>query len=533
MYQCPGCGGGLKFDIPSQQLKCEHCAALVDPYSLDAGISGAESSYYDVTVFSCPHCGGEIIGPENSAAEFCSFCGASTVLNSRLSKEKRPNYIIPFRKTKEDCKQAYKSYIGHSFFAPKQLKDPKYIDSFRGIYMPYWAYYIEQKGSTYLLASESHRSGDYVIEDHYNLHMNIDAHYKGLSYDASSSFYDNISDAIAPFDVKDMRAFHPAVISGFYADIADIDPQIYMDDAMVYANSATFESAKTIPIFRALTIKEPFTLSEQNEVFHTICKQTDSAMFPVWFMSYRKGNRIAYATVNGQTGKIAADFPISVGKYFLSSLLIAIPIFLLFSLLFSFTAPFTLTLSAILSLVSSIIYAVQISEICKKDSMVYDEGIMYKQNRRTTKKNMRKFVKKEPKASIIPLIIFIIGFIVPFVYGLYIFGSSSYSLSLGASPLFLLVLLVATILSTLAGNSYVKKYMVKIKSVGFFCSISAQAVAFLMAIFNPVNDIFYYVAVFYALAMIICLNVGIIRKYNILATRELPQFNRNGGDDRA
>lgn len=34
-----------------------------------------------------------------------------------------------------------------AIFAPKELKDPKYIDSFRGIYMPYWAYYITQQGS--------------------------------------------------------------------------------------------------------------------------------------------------------------------------------------------------------------------------------------------------------------------------------------------------------------------------------------------------------------------------------------------------
>lgn len=58
----------------------------------------------------CPNCGGEILSTDNTAANFCSFCGASTILTSRVSKQQRPGYIIPFSKTKEDCKQAYKKW---------------------------------------------------------------------------------------------------------------------------------------------------------------------------------------------------------------------------------------------------------------------------------------------------------------------------------------------------------------------------------------------------------------------------------------
>jgi len=34
MYQCPGCGGRLVFDIPSQQLMCDHCDTKYDPYAI-------------------------------------------------------------------------------------------------------------------------------------------------------------------------------------------------------------------------------------------------------------------------------------------------------------------------------------------------------------------------------------------------------------------------------------------------------------------------------------------------------------------
>lgn len=120
MYQCPGCGGRLVFDIPSQQLMCDHCDTKYDPYAISKEQDAEESQEYDVTVFKCPNCGGEILSTDNTAANFCSFCGASTILTSRVSKQQRPGYIIPFSKTKEDCKQAYKKMVRHAWFAPKE-----------------------------------------------------------------------------------------------------------------------------------------------------------------------------------------------------------------------------------------------------------------------------------------------------------------------------------------------------------------------------------------------------------------------------
>lgn len=98
MYQCPCCGGRLIFDIPSQQLKCDHCSNSFNPYEISKEHDAQESVEYDVTVFRCPQCGGEILSTDNTAANFCSFCGASTILTSRVTKELKPEYIIPFQK---------------------------------------------------------------------------------------------------------------------------------------------------------------------------------------------------------------------------------------------------------------------------------------------------------------------------------------------------------------------------------------------------------------------------------------------------
>lgn len=97
-----------------------------------------------------------------------------------------------------------------ALFAPDELKDQKHIDSFRGIYIPYWAYTVSHQGTVHMRVKKSYRKGNYMYTDHYDLHGEIDAHYYDLSYDASSSFSDNISEKIAPFDVKGTKRFTPS-----------------------------------------------------------------------------------------------------------------------------------------------------------------------------------------------------------------------------------------------------------------------------------------------------------------------------------
>lgn len=436
MFACPNCGGNLKFDISTQQLGCEHCHTQMDPYSFeDKEADAIQQTEYDVTIFSCPQCGGEILSTDTSAAEFCSFCGASTILYSRLSKGKRPNYIIPFKKTKEDCKNAYSEMMKKAIFAPDALKNPKYIDGFRGIYIPYWAFHMTQNGTLSMKGSKSRRRGDYILTDHYDLSGDINAYYKGLSYDASSAFDDDISEKIAPYDVKGMKEFTPAFLSGFYADTADVEARNYESDARNIAIQNSRNAIhKEFNNVNVDLITPSNLLTEVHEV--------DSAMFPVWFMSYRNGDRVAYATVNGQTGKVVTDLPIDTKKYGLASLALAVPIFLLLNLIFTLTPFVLLVTTAVLAIISIIIYASEVATIKAKEPM-------------------------------------------------------------------------------------------KMKKTALFATILSLIISAIIGILQPVNDIFYYVAVIYSLLTIFFSFKDIMECYNIMATRRLPQFDRTGGDDRA
>lgn len=466
MYECPNCGGNLKFDIASQQLKCDYCLTLKDPYEVTKDKDAEESNAFDVTVFTCPQCGGEILSTDTSVAEFCSFCGASTILDSRISKEKRPAYIIPFQQTKDACKEIYLAKMKRAIFAPNELKDKKYIDSFRGIYIPYWAYTISHKGHIHMTGKKSYQRGDYHYTDHYGLSGDIDACYGDLSYDASSSFSDAISEQIAPFDVKQTKQFTPSFLSGFYADTADVGSEVYKDDAIKIANDSSYSKLKNLPDFKDLSLSSGDAGSDLNTLLHTRCAAPERTLYPVWFMSYRKGDRVAYATVNGQTGKVAADIPVDSKKYILGSLLLALPIFLLLNLFFTFKPTFTLGISVVLAILTFIIHMAEVRKINQRDQRMDDRGYLSQQAKKTASS------QKEKTSS-------------------------------------------------------------AARGGGYIGSLVAVIIAALIFIINPVADLWYYGGTIIAFVGILFTIMAIIRKYNILATRKLPQFDRTGGDDRA
>lgn len=375
MYECPNCAANLRYHIQKKMLYCDSCETSLDPYSFHKEKDAEESHDYEVTVFSCPQCGGEIISEDTTAATFCSFCGSSTILDSRLSRERCPKYIIPFAKTKGNCETAYKKMMAKAYFAPDELKNPKHIEKFRGIYMPYWIYSFEKKGPLHMKGAQIRRRGDYVYANHYDVDTEIDVRYEGISYDASSTFSDSLSSAIAPFDITKGKPFSPSFLSGFYADTSDVDGIVYEDLAEnMFRNdcAATIEKTKEFSKYGVgKKVEHPVPPLLNPDV-----KSADLALFPVWFLSYRKGDRVAYAVVNGQTGKAVADLPVDIRKFLLGALVIALPIFLILNLLPVIKPGAMLLLSALLAGICAVICAVQIGRILKRDSLQDDRGML-------------------------------------------------------------------------------------------------------------------------------------------------------------
>ncbi len=459
MINCPGCGGNLKFNIAYQLMHCDFCGNNYDPYDFDQkSEDGQEVTDYDITIFTCPECAGEIESTDTDITGFCPFCGASTIFYSRLSKEEKPDYIIPFAITKEDCKKAYANKANKALFLPKAYKDPAFIDSFRGIYMPYWSYDIDMNGDYLVQGEIDERHGDYIHHKHYDLTGEIDSFYHGINYDASSSFSDEISERIAPYDIKKKKAFTAGFLSGFYGDTADVGSGTYQRDALELSKNNAYTQLGKVPNYSKHHIKRD---AGKNDLSIRLTG-TDRTLFPVWFMSYRHKDRVAYVTVNAQTGKVAADMPISIPKYFAFCGVVALGLFLLLNFLFTFKPITTAIITGVIALIALFMYLGEKAAIEDRDNGKYDKG-------KRAKGVKIKNKKTKQDVETFPIIACVIAFVLPVID----------------------------------------------------------------AIFQSVKDYVHYGISIISSILIGIAFVYLIKNFNLLCTRRLPQFDKKGGDDNA
>ncbi len=382
MFACKNCGGNIVYDIKLQKMSCNICHSAFEPESIVKENDSIDYDYFETTEFTCPQCGAKILCEDNEATGFCSYCCSSTILTSRVTKEKKPDYIIPFTKTKEECIDEFKKITKKAIFAPRKLRDSKILDSFKAIYMPYWYYNISQVNYDFKVsAMETLSDSSVATYNYYSITGSLDAELDGVCKDASYNFSDDLSERISPFLTGEKKKFYPSYLSGFYADVADIPADIYEQEMINIANERTTEYLKKcVSKKEGDTVKIYLSNDEATKQFNSVV-YPKKALFPVWFMSFKNKDKVAYMTVNGQTGFAASDLPISIPKYiigsFICSLILFIPFLGIMFSCYELISSSFLTISLILSILVFILYYINIVILQSIDTESEDVGKFY------------------------------------------------------------------------------------------------------------------------------------------------------------
>lgn len=522
MYECPNCTGNLKFDIATQALKCDYCGTTMNPYDYQKEQDATETSLgedeYEVTVFTCPQCGGELISNDNTAATFCSFCGGSTILDSRISREKRPDYIIPFQKTAEDCREIYAEMMKGAIFAPSELKDKEYIKRFRSIYMPYWVYQFQKDGHASFVGSQTREQNDQTITQFFRLESDIQAGYKGITFDASASFSDNLSNAVAPFEWREARPFTPAFLSGFYADAGDVGAEVYEEDARQIVTGDMCREMKKDPTCAQYDLGDDLASAMRPET-----TKREKAMFPLWFLTYRKRDRVNYVVINGQTGKAAGDIPVDKRKYLMVSVLLAVPIFLLLNLFLTMRPSVLLILTAIFSLVCGVFSVGQAKLLRARRLGTDDKGRWG--NLKVEEPGGIRISLPENAISVLPVCAAML-----IAAWLAWNGAPQAVITLAMMGM----LLLAGLLQQKVMRRKRKRRRYGISGQELVETLTKPVLGILIslaAILLQPSDWICYGAALVAMGMMVLNILELIDRYNLLATVELPQFDRRGGSE--
>lgn len=535
-YKCKNCGGDVSYNVKLGKLVCAYCGSQFDLSEYeDIRAEKENEDAWDLPVYLCQSCGAELVAGEHAIVTYCQYCGSESLIKSDKSVRDFPKTMIPFKLSKEDCKSLYQKKSTRIPFLPDELKNPNYLERFNGFYIPYWDYRIHMtRNPAVTIHFERNLSPSLYETSVAEANIEVSGASSAIVYDASSSFDDAIDAKISDFNLKDLTVYDPKYMAGFYADTADVDKSTYQQQAMEAVSENVMQNARQQLMnsqsqgYGSVT---SFSLKANagnaTEAFGTEARTIEQMLLPVWFLTWKKGNRLAYAVMNGQTGTMAAEFPIDSGKFRRALLITAVLIFLILIGVTSFVSIMPSTMLILVAIGLMVLLKTvenEALELAIRKNHVNDLGF------KGTRSSAPKDVSAVPhgmgtdklNSSSVVVIIVCIALALSF---------------LGFSLMGLIVMLLTAVfgfgavVKALKAASFAKE-----KEMGRDASMLYTLIllALLVILLDVHFDYVYYALALLSLLATFGVSRDMIRRVNLLATRPIPDFHeRKGGKNDA
>ena len=312
--RCPSCSGFLTFDIASQKLWCRHCDSRFSAAEYDAVTnpgaapvpehSGKNPASVMKRSYSCSSCGGAISPGILSAVAECPFCGQKVTLSDKITARETPDFIIPFKKDREFFRKQYRDLLNRRHFIPRSFGAEAREENIAACYIPFWIYDVtaagEAKAACEKIAKKSDRKWEHTV---FTCTASGSREFQGIPGDGSKEIPERETQSIEPFDMKDAVPFSPAYFAGLDARIASRNAR---------GSFSPVEKRVRTSLDSFLVDTEGYDASRITERNYRITPvAVKYAMLPVWRMEISwRGQVFSYA-MNGETGKITGDFPVT------------------------------------------------------------------------------------------------------------------------------------------------------------------------------------------------------------------------------
>lgn len=336
-YQCPACTGPLHYAGSSGKLECDYCGTsytveeiekiYTDKETIDEAeaqaarekkadegeYAGSEEEWNPkgMKIYSCPSCGAELICDETTAATSCPYCGNPSIIPGQFTKMQKPDYVLPFKLDKAAAEEALRKYYKGKPLLSKRFSNENHIQEIKGVYVPFWLYDSEADADASYTATKvftaRHGNEEIITTEHYQVRRAGTVSFTRIPVDASSKMPNGHMDSIEPFDYRELKPFSTAYLPGFMADKYDEDAEKCSQRADTRARNTALEIMRN-------SVNGYATCIPQREDVRLRRKSVKYALMPVWMLSTRWNGENYLFAMNGQTGKLVGDLPVSKGR---------------------------------------------------------------------------------------------------------------------------------------------------------------------------------------------------------------------------
>lgn len=307
--KCPTCGSNIVYEPELGSMMCRNCGNIYSPdtmesrgslgiskehdYMGDSDVSGDDKKRHEIV---CNSCGATLIADENTMSTMCPFCGSPALITRRMTREFKPDYIIPFKIDKDQAKDIAKKWLDSRQYVPWGFKNKCRLTNMTALYVPFWlldcVVHSEMGGTG--------KNGGRALE----VNAKMAYHVKGVPFDASVKIANKLMEAIEPYDYKDMVRFESKYLQGFYADKYDQVPTDITNRIVRRIDKFSRDEIGLISHrYQEFEVRSEKNLTWMSDASVKYC------LLPVWFMTVEfEGSTYQFA-INGQTGEASGQVP--------------------------------------------------------------------------------------------------------------------------------------------------------------------------------------------------------------------------------
>ena len=307
--KCPTCGSNIVYEPELGSMMCRNCGNIYSPdtmesrgslgiskehdYMGDSDVSGDDKKRHEIV---CNSCGATLIADENTMSTMCPFCGSPALITRRMTREFKPDYIIPFKIDKDQAKTIAKNWLNTRSYVPWGFKNKCRLTNMTALYVPFWlldcVVHSEMGGTG--------KNGGRALE----VNAKMAYHVKGVPFDASVKIANKLMEAIEPYDYKDMVRFESKYLQGFYADKYDQVPTDITNRSVRRIDKFSRDEIGLISHrYQEFEVRSEKNLTWMSDASVKYC------LLPVWFMTVEfEGSTYQFA-INGQTGEASGQVP--------------------------------------------------------------------------------------------------------------------------------------------------------------------------------------------------------------------------------
>lgn len=341
-FACPGCGGEAVWTPAKKALVCPYCGtvspaelksdgSLIEENDLVAALRALPEDQRGWAVqrktVRCQSCQAISVFDEKRVAQRCDFCGSPSLLDvADIQAPIRPGSLLPFKvsetQVREDIRLWYKSH----FWARSNLGDKALTDTLHGLYLPYWTFdahaecpWEAEAGYYYYTRDSQGRQQRHVRWEYASGHVQED--FDDVLVPASKGVHPSLLSKLEPFPTTtDLVPYDPGYLSGWVVEQYQID----------LVQSAQASRGRMDDLLRQSCSREvPGDTQRNLRIAPHYSEQTfKHVLLPVWLLTYTYGTKNYQVAVNGVTGRITGEYPLSWVKITIAVVIALIVVFL-------------------------------------------------------------------------------------------------------------------------------------------------------------------------------------------------------------